>query len=191
MSTTATPPPVGVPYVPSSAQPVTEWSAAIFQEFQDWPIAQSGKWEWWNQDYLVLRIESHLGAVSEEVLIDTCDDELTVAFGYWETHLPYDGIYDDTDSSRAANAAKALVGDWLTGETATAIYFSADGKWCGSKHLDNPDDISGLADIAWIESFNPTRVEVRKARKADWRFFDIIDGTLQDAPRQRENAPKP
>ncbi|TCS03875.1 hypothetical protein [Caulobacter sp. BK020] len=191
MSETATPPIAGVAYVPSSAQPVTEWSAVIYKEFQHWPAARSGHWEWWNQDYLVLRIGSHLGDAVEEVLIDTCDDELTVTFGYWETHLPDDGLSDDTDSFRAANVAKELIVDWLAGKTATAIYFSAADKWCGSKYLENPHDLSGLADIAWIESFNPTRVEVRRARKADWRFFDIIDGNLQDTPRQPERGSQP
>ena len=191
MSETATPPAVGAPYVPSPAQPVTEWTAAIYQEFQDWPIAQSGYWEWWNQDYLVLRIGSHLGMPIEEVMIDTCDDELSVTFGYWETHLPDDGVSDDTDSFRAANAAKDLISDWLAGKTATAIYFSAADKWCGSRFLENPDDRTGPADIASIRSFNPTRVEVRKARRADWRFFDIIDGHLQDAPQEPERELKP
>ena len=190
MSETAAPPTVGAPYVPSPAQPVTEWTAAIYKEFQDWPIAQSGHWEWWNQDYLVLRIGSHLGMPIEEVLIDTCDDELSVTFGYWETHLPDDGVSDDSDSFRAANAAKDLISDWLAGKTATAIYFSAADKWCGSKFLENPDDRTALADIASIRSFNPTRVEVRRARKADWRFFDIIDGHLQDAPQEPEREPK-
>ena len=191
MSETAAPPPAGVPYVPSPAQPVTEWTAAIYQEFQDWPIARSGRWEWWNRDYLVLRITSHLGTPTEEVLIDTCDGELTVTFGYWETHLPDDGVGDDADSSRAANAAKNLIGDWLAGRTATAIYFDAADRWCGSKFLENPDDQSSLVDIASIRSFNPTRVEVRRARKADWRFFDIIDGHLLDAPQKPEHELKP
>ena len=191
MSETATPPAVGAPYVPSPAQPVTEWTAAIYQEFQNWPIAQSGHWEWWNQDYLVLRIGLHLGMPIEEVLIDTCDDELSVTFGYWETHLPDDGVSDDTDSFRAANAAKDLIGDWLAGKAATAIYFSAADKWCGSKFLENPDDRTALADIASIRSFNPTRVEVRRVRKADWRFFNIIDGHLQDAPQELGRELKP
>lgn len=182
MSETATPPPVGVPYVPSPAQPVTEWSAAIYQEFQDWPTTQPGSWDWWNQDYLVLRIGSYLGAAIEEVVIDTYDNELTVTFGYWETHLPADGVHDDTDSSRAANAAKELVGDWLAGKIATAIYFSAEDKWCGSILLASSDDLAALLDIVWIESFKPTRVEVRKAQKADWRRFNIVDGQLQNTP---------
>ncbi len=191
MSETIAPPSAGASYVPSPAQPVTEWSAAIYQEFQDWPISRSGRWEWWNQDYLVLRIGTHLGEAIEEVLIDTCDDELTLAFGYWETQFPHDGVHDDTDSFRAATAAKDLISDWLAGKAATAIYFDAADKWCGSRLLDNPDDLSSLADIAWIKSFNPTRVEVRRAHKADWRFFDIIDGNLHDAPRKPEFAPKP
>jgi hypothetical protein len=191
MSETAAPPPAGVPYVPSPAQPVTEWSAAIYQEFQDWPTTKSGDWEWWDPDHLVLRIGSHLGAATGEVVISTSDDELTVAFGNWHTHLPDDGVYDDTDSFRAANAAKELIGDWLAGKVATAVYFSPTDGWCGSKFLENPDDREYLADIASIESFNPTRVEVRRARKADWRFFDIVDGHLQEAPQKPGRELKP
>jgi hypothetical protein len=191
VSETAAPPPNGIPYIPSPAQPVTEWSEAIYEEFRNWPMARLGDWEWWNQDYLVLKIRSHLGSPVEEVFVDTCDGELTVTFGYWETHLPDDGIHDDTDSYRAANAAKELIGDWLAGRIATAIYFDANDKWCGSKLLEITDDGSSLADIASIKSFNPIRVEVRRAQKADWRFFDIIDGNLQDAPEMPGRELKP
>lgn len=132
---------------------MTEWSEAIYEEFHDWPVAQAGHWEWWNRDYLVLKVGSHLGSPIETVIVDTEDDELTVIFGHWETSLPYDGIHDDTDSSRAANAAKSLISDWLAGNIATAVYFDVHDKWCGSKLLEASDDISALADIAWIERF--------------------------------------
>lgn len=161
---------------------MTEWSAAIYAEFKDWPLAENEIWERWEPDYLVLKISSHLGTPVEPVWIDTCEDELTVNFGFWEIHLPDDGIYDDTDSTRAANAAKTLALDWLNGRIATAVYSGNNGKWCGSKLLDDPDDISTLADIEWIKHSGPTEVEIRKSLRSDWRKYQIIDGRLQRTP---------
>ncbi|MGX1587437.1 hypothetical protein [Brevundimonas diminuta] len=184
MTVNNTPPagPIGLPYTPSPDQPVTEWSEAIYAELKDWPPAANGIWERWEPDYLVLKISSHLGTPVEPIWIDTCEDELTVNFGYWEIHLPDDGIYEDTDSTRAAEAAKILALDWLDGRISTAVYSDRNGKWCGSKLLEQPDDFSILADIEWIKDFGPTEIEVRKSLRSDWRKYQIIDGRLQSAP---------
>ena len=169
---------VGVPYTPSPAQPVTEWSEAIYYELKDWPLARTGSWARWDPNYLVLTIDSYDGVPVEPVVIDTYEGELTITFGYWEAHLPSDGIYDETDSQRAVEAAKVLASDWLTGRIATAIFFDADDQWCGSKVLENPDDTSLLADTAWIEDFGPVRVELRKSRSTDWQHFRVANGKL-------------
>jgi len=168
----------GVPYVPSSAQPVTEWSEAIFRELCDWASAHVGRWERWDPDYLVLTIDTHKGLAVEPVVIDTFEDELTVTFGYWETLLPEDGIHDDTDSRRAAVAARALASDWLEGRIATAVYFAGD-KWCGSRMIEaNEDYQSRIADIEWIKNLGPKRVELRWADRSRLTHFTLSNGHL-------------
>lgn len=161
---------------------MTEWSEAIYAEFKDWLPARQARWEWWNPDYLVLTIASYSDQPVEPVIIDTYEGELTITFGFWEAHLPDDGQYDDTDSNRAAEAAKALALDWLEGRIATAVYADSNGKWCGSKLLERPDDVSTLADIEWIKDFGPSTVEVRKSLRSDWRKYQITDGRLQSTP---------
>ena len=171
--------PKGVPYLPSENRPLDEWSVAIFEELRDWAFQLQGRWEFWEPDYLVLTIDSFHGAAIEPVVIDTYEGELTITFGYWEAHLPGDGIYDETDSNRAAISAKSLTSQWLHGQVATAIYFSAVGQWCGSKMVDEPVDLEALADIDWIANFAPTRIEIRKAQKSDRRHFQISNGALR------------
>lgn len=171
----------GEAYVPSSAQPVTEWSDAVYRELTDWASVLAGRWERWAPEYLVLTIDTHGGSAIEPVVIDTYEGELTVTFGFWETHLPGDGIYDDSDSHRASKAAKTLVSDWLEGRTATAIYFDIEDKWCGSKLLETPQDASLIGDIEWIETFRPVRVEIRKSQKSEWQHFRLGDENLSSA----------
>jgi hypothetical protein len=170
--------PLGVPYPSSENRPLDEWSVAIYEELRSWAFQLQGRWEFWEPDYLVLTIDSFHGAVVEPVMIDTYQGELTITFGNWEKHLPSDGIYDETDSHRAAVRAKTLAAQWFSGQVATAIYFSAVDKWCGSKLVDEPIDLEAVADISWIEDFAPVRVEIRKAQKSDWRHFLISNGKL-------------
>lgn len=175
---TSVPGAVGLRYVSSPEQPVSEWSDAVYRELRDRVEARTGRWEWWEPGYLVLRIEAHEGSPVEPVVLDTYADELTVTFGFWETQLPDDGSHDEDDSSRASAAARLLVSDWLDGRIATAIYFDADDKWCGSKLVENPEDTAPLSDITWLADFRPARVEVRKSKRVEWRHFHLKNGKL-------------
>jgi hypothetical protein len=170
--------PVGVRYDPSESQPLDEWSVAVYDELKSWASNHFGRWEFWEPGYLVLTLDTFEGVKIEPVVIDTYEGKLTITFGYWEAHLPGDGIYDDTDSHRAAVSARDMASRWFRGELATAIYFSALGKWCGSKALDEPVDLKAVADIDWIENFSPARVEIRKAQASQWRHFEISNGEL-------------
>lgn len=172
------PVPEGVRYEHSESQPLDEWSIAVYDELKSWASEHQGRWEFWAPGYLVLTIDTSEGVEVEPVVIDTYEGELTINFGYWEAHLPGDGVYDDTDSHRAAISAQDMASKWLRGELATAVYFSAVGKWCGSKALDEPIDLTVVTDIGWIENFAPVRVEIRKAQKSAWRHIQILNGEL-------------
>jgi hypothetical protein len=172
----------GTPYEPRTGQ-VDDWSTAIYARLRDWAEAKQGVWELWPPGYLVLTITSDLGHVVEPIVLDTAEDELTVTFGYWETHLPEHGSVgsDDTDEDVAATEAKKLVDDWLAGRLLTAIYFDAANKWCGSITVD-PDEISDRLRYGaeWIASFEPRRIELRRPRIVEYRRFEIEDGEIQE-----------
>ncbi len=117
----------------------------------------------------MLEIENIEGETVDPILIYTADDEITVTFGYWETHLPV-GQADAVDT---AQQAMALVSQWLAGEIRTAVLTDASGKWCGSILLEPGDVIPQLAIIRdWI-TINPTRLEVRSPHRSDWRTYEI------------------
>lgn len=170
----------GVSYEPSSGHPISEWSLAVYGELASWAADHNGRWEFWSPDYLVLTIDHCRGDAIQPVMIDTCEGELTITFGYWECHLPDEGVNDETDSHRAASRAIEMTRAWLSGKTATAIYFSDAGKWCGSKLLVEPVDPQTLTDISWIADFGPATVEIRKARRAEWRRFNLSNGVLEE-----------
>lgn len=163
--------PSGVPYPTPSAGPVTPWSLAAYESLKAWAETHQGIWTRWDPDYLVLTIGTAEGAPVEPVVIHTFEDELTVAFGYWESHL------DGTDEE-AVQTAKDYAEKWLSGEWSTAIYLKADGSWCGSKLIEGKDTPDWLADIAWIKYFEPSHVEIRRARRSEWLKFAIVDGVL-------------
>lgn len=173
--------PHGIPYVPGST-PVDEWSLAIHGALRDWPVAKGAKWERWEPGYLVLTISGEADDPFDPIVLDTYDDELTVTFGYWETHLPLNVDAGASESDTAAREAKELVEDWLAGRTLTAIYFGAEDKWCGSITVD-PSDLPErlLYGAAWIKDFGPTRIELRTPRKRDWRHFVVRDGEVHPA----------
>jgi hypothetical protein len=150
---------------------VTTWSLEAYAAFESWAKARNGIWERWDPDYLVLTIDSANGLPAEAVIIDTFDDELTITFGYWESHL------DGTDEA-AVREAKEYAEKWLSGEWSTAVYKKADGSWCGSKLIEGKDTPDWLADIEWIKYFEPSHVEIRRARRSEWLKFAIVGGVL-------------
>jgi hypothetical protein len=166
----------GTPYSPESDQ-VDEWSRAIYGNLRSWAASRQGKWERWEPGYLLLTITSDGQAEVDPILLYTADEELTVTFGYWETHLPAGGSSGDDDDEIAADEARGIVEDWLFGRMLTAIYFDKDGQWCGSLSAE-PSDLPDRLQVGreWIAYSQPSRIEVRSPRQRDWRHFDI-DGS--------------
>lgn len=162
--------PTGTPYSSSSPELVDDWSREVFDALSHWALADNGRWSRWEPGYLLLEIESIGGEQTDPILIDTADGELTVAFGYWETHLPE----GEADAAGTAQQAIALVSQWLSGEIRTAVLTDASGKWCGTIVVEPGDVIPQLSVTRdWIKSFSPTHVEVRSPRRSDWRTYDI------------------
>lgn len=175
------PTPKGVPY-DRETMSVSEWSTDVYDSLRDWPEASRAKWEWWRPGYLVLKIADDKGGAVEPVWIDTCDDELTVNFGMWETHLPSPGTPIDDELALAVAEAKQLTEDWLASRLMTVVLFNGDGKWCGSLSA-FPDELDErLAyGVGWVSYSDPKRVEIRSARRDQWRFFAIdADGKLEE-----------
>jgi hypothetical protein len=167
------PTPRGVAY-DRATMSVSEWSDDICDALKDWPKASRSQWEWWRPGYLVLKITDDEGRPVESAWMDTCDDELTVNFGMWETHLPSPGTPVDDELALAVAEARQLVEDWFACRLLTVVFFKGDGKWCGSL-TSLPDELDErLAyGLDWIGYSEPKRVEVRSAQRDRWRFFTI------------------
>ncbi|MFN3511434.1 MAG: hypothetical protein ACK41C_00165 [Phenylobacterium sp.] len=169
----------GVPYRPDIHE-VSEWSRAIYDHLRDWAASREGKWERWEPGYLLMTITSDNGTEVEPIQIYTADEELTVTFGFWETHLPAPGWSGEDDDKIASAEARDLVEDWLSGRMFTAIYFNGGGQWCGSLSVEADQDLSDRLRYGrdWMRSFKPARIEVRRPRKAEWRHFDLKGGDI-------------
>ncbi|WP_304167006.1 hypothetical protein [Phenylobacterium aquaticum] len=171
----------GVPYAPGSTQ-VDEWSQAIYDRLVDWPPASGAKWERWEPGYLVLTITGESSDPFDPIVLYTCEDELAATFGYWETELPSEVPAGIDDADAAVKEAKELVADWLAGRTLTAVYFDASDEWCGSLTVDPAEVFDRLRyGAGWIKDFHPARIELRAARRKDWRHFVIRDGEIHAA----------
>jgi len=162
---------------------VDAWSAAVFARLQAWPVAMGGAWTRWSPGYLVLTVKEFDGRSVDPIFLDTGNDELTVTFGYWECHLDgpdHPGAQDNLASSSAE--AIRLIEDWLAGRICTAVYYSADDKWCGTVTID-PDQIPQqlAGSLEWLSKSGPTRIELRTPERAHWRFFRIQhDGAITE-----------
>lgn len=162
----------GVPFPSPVAGPVTPFSLEVYAQLKDWAEARHGAWERREPDYLVLTIAMVDGEPMEPVNIDTWEEELTITFGYWESHA------NEDETALAAAEMREMAEKWLGGAWSTAVYSSADGKWCGSRCVEEPGVPDHLSDIEWIKYFAPAHVEIRRARRSEWRRFAIVDGKL-------------
>ncbi|MFA7263644.1 MAG: hypothetical protein WC068_11545 [Caulobacter sp.] len=160
--------PIGTPFARSSSDQIDEWSREIFDALSDWAEAHDGRWTRWEPGYLLLEIATMNGEGIDPILIDSSDEELTVEFGYWETHLP------DRESNAAGAAREAieLTSQWLSGEIRTAVFTDVAGKWCGSMIVEEDDAVPPKPSEG-MAFFHPTSVEVRGPRKSEWRTFSI------------------
>lgn len=167
----------GVPFTSELRPSLDEWSLDLFEILNAWPASHNGRWTVWEPGYLLLEIACTDDGEIEPVVIYTANDELTVCFGYWETHLPEPLGTGDGDARAAAGQAIQLVEDWLAGRLNTAVFTDREGRWCGSRLVEEGDLLPQLLPD-WIESFRPTHVEVRTPRRSEWRRFRISNGRV-------------
>jgi hypothetical protein len=148
-----------------------------------------GKWERWSPGYLVLTVNVFDGRPVDPIVLDTASDELTLTFGYWECHLEgpdYLGARDNVSSSSAE--AVRLIDDWLRGRMFTAVYHSADDKWCGTITV-SPDQVQQqlAGGLEWLSKSKPLLIELRSPERSRWRFFRIrADGAINETMSRGE-----
>jgi hypothetical protein len=122
----------GVVYPSEQAGPVDDWSERVYQALKDWPVAQEAEWTRWEPGYVLLTITSVNGGEVDPIYLYSADEELTVSFGYWETHTPAPYELWDAEPEVIAGHARALVERWLGGDLRTAVLTDGEGKWCGT-----------------------------------------------------------
>ncbi|MBB4096979.1 hypothetical protein [Sphingomonas kyeonggiensis] len=167
--------PIGIPYDGTAPESIDPWSRLIFDTLSPWPIAQAGTWTRWDPGYLLLQIDTSGDAKIEPIFIDSADSGLTVMFGHWEDTLPHmETSSTDEDAAVAAAQVERLVEQWLGGDLRTAVYYRADGEWCGSIAIEGHD--AGLQlrhAAAELRDFSPVRVELRSPARKDWEEIAI------------------
>jgi hypothetical protein len=173
--------PEGVPFPSPTAGPVSDWSLTVYESLKDWAGRRGGSWARWEPGYLVLTIDKHNGEQVEPAVIHTSGDALTVTFGYWDDESR------EVDDAAALSEIRQWAENWIEGVWSTAVYTQEDGRWCGSRCIVEPGIPERIADVEWISNFNPTHVEIRRARKSEWRRYAIVDGALIDDPRSRHD----
>ena len=170
----------GSPYPGAGVGPVDAWSQRIHAALVEWEPEKFGDWRRWEPGYLVLTIRCVGGEAVDPISLWTADEELAVAFGYWETHNPAPYELWDAEPEIIADHAKQLVERWLSGELKTAVLTDAEGKWCGSTTLDSAELEPQLRKAAkWVRHLRPASIEVRAPRPSDWRKYEIEPSWLE------------
>jgi hypothetical protein len=161
----------GTPYPSADAGPIDEWSKRIYAALRDWPLAETGEWTRWEPGYVLLTINSAGGEAIEPISLYTADEQLTVTFGYWETHRP--AMWNSEPDVTAAHG-KQLVERWLSGELRTAVLVDAAGKWCGSTLMEAGDLEPQLRAAAKrVRDLHPQVIEVRSPKREDWETYSV------------------
>jgi hypothetical protein len=166
----------GVPYPSDEAGPVDEWSERIYNALADWPLAQQNEWTRWDPGYVLLTIRQVDGAEVDPIQVYSADDELTVSFGFWETHTPAPHELWNAEPEVIAPHAKELVEKWLRGDVRTAVLTDQNGKWCGSVIVEPGELLPQLRKATeWVGYLNPVRIEVRTPYKEQWESYEVQD----------------
>jgi hypothetical protein len=181
----------GIPYPSELAGPIDEWSEAVYAALRDWPVARQGEWTRWEPGYLLLTITRVDAGEVEPITLYTADEELTVAFGYWETHNPAPYELWNSEADVIAKHAKVLVMQWLNGEVRTAVVTDANGKWCGTTTIE-PGELAPQLEAAarWLHNSHPERVEVRTPSKRDWKSFSVKPDWLKPTALSPDRFPR-
>ncbi|QHC36715.1 hypothetical protein [Komagataeibacter xylinus] len=170
----------GVPYPSDVAGPIDEWSRVVYTALHTWPIARDGEWTRWEPGYLLLTIKRVDGREIEPIALYTADEELTVSFGYWETHNPAPYELWNAEADIIAEHAKLLVAQWLNGEIRTAVVTDRKGDWCRTTTIEQGELTPQLEAAArWLRDFHPEKVEVRTPVKGDWKIYPVDPNWLK------------
>jgi len=167
--------PIGTPYDGTAPESVDPWSQMVFDALSGWPIAAKGNWTRWDPGYLLLEI-AHVGDEAiEPIYLDSHEEVLTVMFGFWEDTFPYAEAGSPEENAAVASAqAERLVEQWLSGELRTAVYYRANGEWCGSIAIEGDDLEPQLRQAASeLRDFAPVRIELRSPARKDWEEIAI------------------
>jgi hypothetical protein len=166
----------GVPYPRAEAGPVDDWSERIYRALENWPVARKGEWTRWEPGYVLLTIRRSDDQEIDPIYLHTSDQELTVTFGFWETHNPAPYGLWNAEPEVVAGHAKALVERWLHGAVRTAVLTDDKGEWCGTSTIEPGELEPQLREAArWLRdnSFRPATIEVRTPLVRDWQTFDV------------------
>jgi hypothetical protein len=154
---------------------VDQWSLDVFSALKGWPLGREGEWSRWEPGYLLLEIGSFGGKPIDPAVLYSADEELTVAFGCWECHLPL----QRTTAMEAAEEAIAFAEGWTSGKSQTLVFKDSAGKWCGTIPVSAGDLNEQIAHSQdWLAHLGPTEAELRTALRSKWRTIKFVDGRL-------------
>lgn len=171
-------PDYGAPYGPGSADPVDDWSRAVFDACGNWPLAASGRWFRWEEGWLLLRIEEVEGERLEPLFVvelDTADWKLNLSFGSWCTPISPNGAALVEAAEHAVAEARELIEGWLRGDVKLASYSDETG-WRGSKIVYG-GELPAAVEPVPVAIGKHGRVVVKTARRSGWRSWrSLSDG---------------
>lgn len=172
--------PKGVPFADAESHEVDDWSLEIFKALVGWPVTAMGVWSRWEPGYLLLEITNVGGKHVEPIYLYTSDDELTVSFACWETHLPEPTENSARDVVGVVNEAKQLVEDWLSESLKIAVLTNEAGDWCGSTCIMPGELLPQLKEaVQWVKYFKPVHIEVRTPIQKNWATYSVAPEWLE------------
>ena len=169
----------GTPFDENSADPIDDWSRAVFEACRDWPLAASGRWFRWDEGWIYLRIEEADGERLEPLFaieLGTNDDQINLDFGSWFTPVSPPGGPIDHAAEFAVAEARSVIEQWLRGEVKLASYSDETG-WRGSK-LVYGGELPAAIEQPPVEIGDQARVIVKTPRRSEWRSWRHIGDGL-------------
>ena len=166
----------GTPYDPL-VDVVDPFSAAVFARFRAWAQTLDGTWARWDPGYLVLTIATDGRRTVDEVLVDSCDGEVTVAYGGWHDHV-LALTAETTDEEYLDHAFDEVLRQldrWFSGAFRVAHYADAAGRWCGSIPVTTSPPAAIVEGARWYPT--ALRADLRSPRLEDRRWFQRQGGS--------------
>jgi hypothetical protein len=162
----------GTPFDDNTADPIDDWSRAVFEACRDWPLARTGRWFRVEEGWLRLRIEEVEGERLEPLFaidVDMPDGQILLDFGSWCTPISPAGGSLDEAAEYAVAQAQELIEGWLRGEVKLASYSDETG-WRGSKIVYG-GELPAAVEPVPVEIGEQGRVIVKTPHRADWRSW--------------------